>query len=139
MEAVTFMASQGLLDDKTVLQLSVANSKIVTRLARHEAMKHEMEAIWVKMDDQRDKSDVQAVIIEDLTQAICQAGSAVALCETKNEAVEAAVWLMEFAKAADKPHPTLQDMMDFKAAYIAEREWERTDPRGGADRMCAQM
>jgi hypothetical protein len=42
MDVMALVASEGLLDQKSLLQLSVARTRLVTRPVRHQALKHEM-------------------------------------------------------------------------------------------------
>ena len=47
------IAAQGLLDDKSLLQLSTANNRIVARSTRHNAMKRQMQAQRAKIGLER--------------------------------------------------------------------------------------
>ena len=115
---MTFMASQGLLDNKTVLQLSAVNSKIVTRLVRHNALKREMDSNFKGKQLEHDR---RLRVIEDFTEASLRALSAIVLAENQEQYVGAAMWLMQYIA---KDYRTTQEAAVLKAEYDELRAQE---------------
>ena len=63
------IAAQGLLDDKSLLQLSTANNRIVARSTRHNAMKRQMQAQKAKIVLERQGGDH---CLEECLQALAR-------------------------------------------------------------------
>ena len=111
MDAMTIMASQGHLDDKTLLQLSVSNAKIVTRPLRHNALKHRMR---FKLQLQENCIAAQDRAIVSHIRASLQALSAIMLSRTHGQAVNTAIRLMDFVA---ERRLTAREAVVFKAEY----------------------